>query len=111
MNIDPEALALRRETEIKKIKVARIRAGKAWSQVMRYRVGGECFFRVTRKGLLEAVTFPEIQTDRSAKAQGQERAGLSEQQEGGQGWQQREVNCLPRSAGPGHADPEETETA
>lgn len=46
---------------------------KALSRVMRYRVAAECFFRVTGKGLLEAVTLPEIQTYRRAfQAQGTE---------------------------------------
>lgn len=35
----------------------------------------------------------------SAKAQRQERTNLSEEQEGGQGWQQWEISCLWRSAG------------
>lgn len=63
-NVIPEALALMRETQMK--RMTGIRGVKASSQVMRYRMTGECYFRVTREGLLEAVTFTLIQRYRSA---------------------------------------------
>lgn len=63
-NVIPEALALMRETQMK--RMTGIRGVKASSQAMRYRMTGECYFRVTREGLLEAVTFTLIQRYRSA---------------------------------------------
>lgn len=52
VNMTPEALALMRET-----KMTGMRHLKALSQVMRHRMTGECYLRVTREGLLEAMTF------------------------------------------------------
>lgn len=52
VNMIPEALALTRET-----KMTGMRDLKALSQVLRHRMTGECYFRVTREGLLEAMTF------------------------------------------------------
>lgn len=70
---------------------------KALSQVMKYRMTGECYFRVTRKDLLEAVTFTEIQGYRSAfQAEGTEHVQRPSGSKGliclsnrkvGQGWQ------------------------
>lgn len=52
VNMIPEAFALTRET-----KMTGMRDLMALSQVMRHRMTGECYFRVTREGLLEAMTF------------------------------------------------------
>lgn len=63
-NVIPDALALMKETKMK--RMPGIRGVKALSQVMRYRMTGECYGRVTREGLLEAVKFTLTQRYRSA---------------------------------------------
>lgn len=103
-NVIPDALALMKETKMK--RMPGIRGVKALSQVMRYRMTGECYGRVTREGLLEAVTFTLTQRYRSAfqaeRTQEVQRPGckkkkgahFSEQQEGGWGWQQWQAGCV-----------------